>query len=196
MQRSAEEAAHDKIIEGLNDQIDAIQAMSFVFDDFLSAFMAGTEALKSAIADIDDPDPRPPTKKLPQDYISTDKTIVSRVKDIAANRPTVKYAEGGVNDFTGLAHMDGSKTNSEVVFNSSSARKLYNLIYNTDDLVAMMASKISRAMNIKPSFGGGYGTPSGASNVTNLYIEGVQIAGQDGDAFLTLLRRNVPLAQK
>ena len=196
MQRSAEEAAHDKIIDGLNDQIDAIQAMSFVFDDFLSAFMAGTEALKSVIDDIVHHPIDPPPEKRAQDYISTDKTIVSRVKDIASNRPTVKYAEGGVGDFTGLAHMDGSKSNSEVVFNSSSARKLYNLVYNTDDLVAMMASKISRAMNIKPSFGGGYGTPSGASNITNLYIEGVQIAGQDGDSFLTLLRRNVPLAQK
>lgn len=191
MQKSAEEAAHDSIIDGLNDQIDAINAMSFVFDDFISAFMDGTEALKNAITPVTNPSSNPPTTT-PKKGVN--KAAYSTGYGAGTNRLTKvaqAYADGGVADYTGPAHMDGSNSAAELVLSSAKARQLYNLIFNTDDLVAMMASKLSRSMN--PSFGGKYDTTSSSPNVTNNYINGVQIGGADGDLFTTLLQRNLPI---
>ena len=39
-----------------------------------------------------------------------------------------KYATGGINTTTGLAWLDGTKNNSEVIFNSAQAQKLYDLV--------------------------------------------------------------------
>lgn len=41
-----------------------------------------------------------------------------------------RYATGGVNDYTGMAWLDGTKSAPEVVLNNSDASKLWNLIHN------------------------------------------------------------------
>jgi hypothetical protein len=196
-QTAVEEAAHDKIIEGLEDQLEAIDEMDFVFDDFIATFMSGTEALKAAIANLNNiPQKEEPPDNPQSPYTPTGVDKAGNPKPGNSGPTPTAYADGGVADYTGLAKMDATRSKAEVVFNSANAKKLYDLIFNTDDLVAMMAGRIGNAMmNINPSFGGTYGATSGASTVTNVYIDGVQIGGQDGETILSLLRRNVPLVK-
>lgn len=56
-------------------------------------------------------------------------TITQRIID---SLKITKYAYGGVNSHTGLSWLDGTKNNSEVVFNSAQAKQLYDLVKNGD----------------------------------------------------------------
>lgn len=56
-------------------------------------------------------------------------TITQRIID---SLKITKYAYGGVNSHTGLSWLDGTKNNSEVVFNSAQAKQLYDLVRNGD----------------------------------------------------------------
>ncbi|GEM_PF-6151791 len=49
-----------------------------------------------------------------------------------------KYKDGGVVDFTGIANVHGSQTNSEVIFNSSQAKKLYDYVVKLPNIAANM----------------------------------------------------------
>lgn len=55
--------------------------------------------------------------------------------------PNAKYAQGGVNNFTGFAQLDGSPSAVETIFNASDGKKLYDLVHNTPDLGVMMMQK-------------------------------------------------------
>lgn len=54
-----------------------------------------------------------------------------------------KYSSGGVADFTGFAQLDGSKTKSETIFNSTDSKKLYDLVHEVPDLKGYYAKKIA-----------------------------------------------------
>lgn len=68
-----------------------------------------------------------------------------------------RFANGGISDKTGFAYMDGTKRSSEVVFNASQAKKLYNLVADTSDLTELVANKI----------GYGLGSNYSTNNITN-----------------------------
>lgn len=53
------------------------------------------------------------------------------------------YKMGGVVSDTGLAKLHGDSVHSEVVFNSSDAKKLYDYIHGTPNLINELVSKIS-----------------------------------------------------
>lgn len=48
-----------------------------------------------------------------------------------------KYARGGINTTTGLSWLDGTNSSAEVIFNSSQAKDLYNLVRNGEFGTAM-----------------------------------------------------------
>lgn len=50
LQRATEEAAHDKIVDGLQDMIDEIEEMKFCFSEFIQTLLAGTDGVASAFA--------------------------------------------------------------------------------------------------------------------------------------------------
>ncbi len=59
------------------------------------------------------------------------------------------FATGGIVDFTGPANVHGSETHSEVIFNSSDAKKLWDMIhtYNPDMALADNTSAVYSRMN-------------------------------------------------
>ncbi len=62
------------------------------------------------------------------------------------------YKFGGVVDDTGLAQLHGTSTHSEVVFNSTDAKKLYDYIHNTPSMIMDLSRKLfggSPASNLK-----------------------------------------------
>ena len=72
-------------------------------------------------------------------------TTIGKAISDAVKKATQKssYSSGGVNDETGVAMLHGTKSRSEVIFNSADAKKLWDYIHN------MNIEKIRS--NIKPS---------------------------------------------
>ena len=54
-----------------------------------------------------------------------------------------KYKNGGIADYTGLAQLDGTPSQPEVIFNSSQAKKLYDFVANTRNLSEVIGDKIA-----------------------------------------------------
>jgi hypothetical protein len=53
------------------------------------------------------------------------------------------YATGGVNDETAFAALHGTKQKSEVIFNAEDAKKLYDVVHNTDNLTDSIGDSIA-----------------------------------------------------
>ena len=56
--------------------------------------------------------------------------IETITKRIMESLEIKQYARGGINNITGLAWLDGTNANSEVVFNSAQAKQLYDIVRN------------------------------------------------------------------
>ena len=69
------------------------------------------------------------------------------IRQALSNAIKVKaYAKGGINDFTGLAMMHGTKQKSEVVFNSADAKKLYDFVHTSNNLPEMLMNNVSNSI--------------------------------------------------
>ena len=80
------------------------------------------------------------------------------------------YADGGVNTYTGLAMLHGTKQRPELVLNSTDAAKLYNALHNSPTLAPIATPNVARAI---PS-GTGNGQNTVNVNVANLNLPNVQ----------------------
>lgn len=58
----------------------------------------------------------------------TSQETLERIISWARHGGIPQFSEGGIMDYTGLAMVHGSNSNTEVVFNSSQAKKLYNIV--------------------------------------------------------------------
>lgn len=236
LQTNIEQAAHDKIIEGLEKMIEEIEDMEFVFEDFIQQLLDGADgiaaALASAIAAINaaasgigggggsggsgsgaggsyTPKTGVPViakegytvmlKPNGEVRVAPD-PILEDIKKMAhdKNRKRVlsRYAAGGVADYTGHAHLDGSKSSPEVIFNSNDAAKLYHLVHTTPNLVDKLIGNVQAKFEaILPAGFKGSGNPSMTTdNSRKVYWNGnVLMEGHDADNFLTMLERVLPV---
>ena len=58
----------------------------------------------------------------------TRQETLERIMSWARHGGIPQFSEGGIMDYTGLAMVHGSNSNTEVAFNSSQAKKLYNMV--------------------------------------------------------------------
>nr|DAE62620.1 MAG TPA: chromosome segregation protein [Caudoviricetes sp.] len=213
LQRAAEEAMHDKIIEGLQDQLEQIRKTKFCFEEFIKTLLEGADGVAAAIASLiaslsgfagggSKPDGGTKGGTLTTTTTTTTKSHNLKVHDPRSKRGNqftryiTAYATGGVADYTGLAHLDGTRTDPEVVFNSADAAKLYHLVHTTPNLVDKLIGNVQTKFEaILPSgFKGGSNSSMTTDNSRKVYWNGnVLMEGHDADNFLTMLERVLPV---
>lgn len=67
-----------------------------------------------------------------------------KIVDSMKNDYTVQsYSTGGVIDYTGMANVHGSSSSPEVIFNSADAKKLFNVIHNSDNFLSSFTQSLS-----------------------------------------------------
>ncbi len=108
---------------------------------------------------------------------ASDSDWKSKVNESAEElKKKLKFKEGGIVDYTGDAAVHGSKAKPEVVFNSTDAKKLYDLVHNTDSLIPKIAN----------SFDFQNGVPTNnIYNFDQLVLPNVK----DGESFMSDLKR-------
>ena len=232
LQRATEEAMHDKIIEGLQDQLEQIRKTKFCFEEFIKTLLEGADGVAAAIASLiaslagftgggsknggttTTTKPRNDLKvynkhsknDLTQSkHSKNDLTQSKRSKNDLTQSKRLKlggtgrgssFATGGVVNFTGPAHLDGTQTDPEVIFNSADAAKLYHLVHTTPNLVDKLIGNVQAKFEaILPSgFKGGSNSSMTTDNSRKVYWNGnVLMEGHDADNFLTMLERVLPV---
>lgn len=232
LQRATEEAMHDKIIEGLQDQLEQIRKTKFCFEEFIKTLLEGADGVAAAIASLiaslagfagggskkggttTTTKPRNDLKvynkrskndltqskhsknDLTQSKHSKNDLTQSKRLKLGGTGRGSSFATGGVVNFTGPAHLDGTQTDPEVIFNSADAAKLYHLVHTTPNLVDKLIGNVQAKFEaILPAGFKGSGNPSMTTdNSRKVYWNGnVLMEGQDADNFLTMLERVLPV---
>ena len=219
LQRATEEAMHDKIIEGLQDQLEQIRKTKFCFEEFIKTLLEGADGVAAAIASLiaslagftggGSKKGGTTTTTKPRNDLKVYNRHSKRSKlggmvvqpplpDLvgAKIRRGSSFATGGVVNFTGPAHLDGTQTDPEVIFNSADAAKLYHLVHTTPNLVDKLIGNVQAKFEaILPAGFKGSGNPSMTTdNSRKVYWNGnVLMEGHDADNFLTMLERVLPV---
>lgn len=108
---------------------------------------------------------------------SSSSTSGRKAADKAAN-----FSEGGIVDYTGSANVHGSSSRSEVVFNSTDAKKLYDLVHNNDlkSIESDVLNKLSSIMN---------NINKDSNNGTNIEIGNINLPSvKNGNDFIRQLK--------
>lgn len=219
LQRATEEAMHDKIIEGLQDQLEQIRKTKFCFEEFIKTLLEGADGVAAAIASLiaslagftggGSKKGGTTTTTKPRNDLKVYNRKSKRFKlggmvvqpplpDLvgARIRRGSSFATGGVVNFTGPAYLDGTQTDPEVIFNSADAAKLYHLVHTTPNLVDKLIGNVQAKFEaILPAGFKGSGNPSMTTdNSRKVYWNGnVLMEGHDADNFLTMLERVLPV---
>lgn len=218
-QKILEEAAHDKImerydemLEALDEQIELLEEMEFIFEEFIKTFADGIDGIASAIAGAississsgsgsggGGSSKQPVVVKPSSVVIAPEKDVGFTIRDgkivygYGSGQKLTKYASGGIAKHTGLAYMDGTPANPEVVFNSTDAAKLYNLIHNAPDLISsvfggILPTAIS-APGIPKMLGG---ARTASDNSRTVYVGEVKLDKQDSATIVNIMERVIP----
>jgi len=125
---------------------------------------------------------------------------IEDLEDDDYDRKWREYASGGVVDYTGPAIVHGA-TSSEVIFNGKDAKKLYEYVHATPDLVSAMLARlgipaVGGALNIgasvKPSQ---YGSVNADSNTISIDIGSIILNEvQDVNGLAKAIEMELPAA--
>ena len=96
-----------------------------------------------------------------------------------------KYATGGINTTTGLAWLDGTKNNSEVIFNSAQAQKLYDLV-NSGNFANSIKNNILKGLD-KPLTQMTPNIVNNTSQSINITFPNANINAKDYDTFKSFM---------
>lgn len=195
-QKIVEEAAHEKIMEGyeqqleaieeqieiLENEIDMLEELEFVIDDFIGVMAGGVEGLRSLLAKIG----------AASNKVEKDIDAKAESSD-TEERWGLGFYKGGVADYTGLAKLHGSHANPEVVFNSADAAKLYHLVHNTPDLIKSIVGSILpvgvSAPKIAKMFGIGN---TSTDNSKIVQVGNITLNKEDSASIISILDRVIP----
>ena len=121
---------------GQNDVLSTLNSLALKMNDFDLATQSAASSMSDLASAIQDKNDAESDSKNSWQY-----------KLLSYDRLQDGYSAGGVNDYTGTAMLHGTPSKSEVVFNSSDASKLFNLITNTSDLSSLIAGGVLKNLS-------------------------------------------------
>lgn len=98
----------------------------------------------------------------------TTKTTTTTSTSTSTSKSKKKYANGGIADYTGLAQLDGSPNHTEVIFNATDAKKLFNGIHNMDSLSNSILRSVTSTLKSKSEFNTNSNTSNNATYQINV----------------------------
>lgn len=106
-------------------------------------------------------------------------------KEIRSKFKVKQYATGGVNSYTGTAMLHGTPYKSEVIFNSSDAKKLYDIVHNTRNVASVVGKTIGDNLVSGAQAAGSMFTTNDTTNGdTTITFRIGEIHTTDGTTFL------------
>ena len=106
-------------------------------------------------------------------------------KEIRSKFKVKQYATGGVNSYTGTAMLHGTPYKSEVIFNSSDAKKLYDIGHNTRNVASVVGKTIGDNLVSGTQAAGSMFTTNDTTNGdTTITFRIGEIHTTDGTTFL------------
>lgn len=106
-------------------------------------------------------------------------------KEIRSKFKVKQYATGGVNCYTGTAMLHGTPYKSEVIFNSSDAKKLYDIVHNTRNVASVVGKTIGDNLVSGTQAAGSMFTTNDTTNGdTTITFRIGEIHTTDGTTFL------------
>lgn len=106
-------------------------------------------------------------------------------KGIRSKFKVKQYATGGVNSYTGTAMLHGTPYKSEVIFNSSDAKKLYDIVHNTRNVASVVGKTIGDNLVSGTQVAGSMFTTNDTTNGdTTITFRIGEIHTTDGTTFL------------
>lgn len=106
-------------------------------------------------------------------------------KEIRSKFKVKQYATGGVNCHTGTAMLHGTPYKSEVIFNSSDAKKLYDIVHNTRNVASVVGKTIGDNLVSGTQAAGSMFTTNDTTNGdTTITFRIGEIHTTDGTTFL------------
>lgn len=106
-------------------------------------------------------------------------------KEIRSKFKVKQYATGGVNSYTGTAMLHGTPYKSEVIFNSSDAKKLYDIVHNTHNVASVVGKTIGDNLVSGTQAAGSMFTTNDTTNGdTTITFRIGEIHTTDGTTFL------------
>lgn len=106
-------------------------------------------------------------------------------KEIRSKFKVKQYATGGVNSYTGTAMLHGTPYKSEVIFNSSDAKKLYDIVHNTRNIASVVGKTIGDNLVSGTQAAGSMFTTNDTTNGdTTITFRIGEIHTTDGTTFL------------
>ena len=106
-------------------------------------------------------------------------------KEIRSKFKVKQYATGGVNSYTGTAMLHGTPYKSEVIFNSSDAKKLYDIVHNTRNVASVVGKTIGDNLVSGTQAAGAMFTTNDTTNGdTTITFRIGEIHTTDGTTFL------------
>lgn len=106
-------------------------------------------------------------------------------KEIRSKFKVKQYATGGVNSYTGTAMLHGTPYKSEVIFNSSDAKKLYDIVHNTSNVASVVGKTIGDNLVSGTQAAGSMFTTNDTTNGdTTITFRIGEIHTTDGTTFL------------
>ena len=106
-------------------------------------------------------------------------------KEIRSKFKVKQYATGGGNCYTGTAMLHGTPYKSEVIFNSSDAKKLYDIVHNTRNVASVVGKTIGDNLVSGTQAAGSMFTTNDTTNGdTTITFRIGEIHTTDGTTFL------------
>ena len=172
------------IIKRLNREANSVSGYGLYHgNEFIDSYSSEEEAEQARRKEAEKIAKRRTKSNVPDSVLET------IIQSIMSSMTIERYATGGVNIQTGLSWLDGSNTSSEVVFNSSQAKQLYDIVRNGDYSKMLGENILSNIRTPNNQLNNDNQRMQSTSNTINISFAGANINAESYESFKDYMDR-------